>query len=100
MLWVKGWLVMGRSKVILVLAPPSFQLWFENLGEDFSYALWGLKHNCPWMRWDRQQRAWVGSTHRFAQTLSYCRTFFNTDQIVVLWVKATTDDGPRQLQMF
>jgi len=90
----------SHRRVVFILAPPSFHLWFENLGDQFSSALWGLKHNCAWMRWDRQQRVWVGSTHCFAQTLAYCQTLFRTDEVVIMWANSITGDDPRQLRMF
>lgn len=91
---------MKRATVTLLLTPPSFDLWFEGLGEDFPRALSGLKLPCPWMRWDRCRRVWAGNSHQFALTLAYCRTMFHTDQVVILWAKPSTGDEFRQLQIF
>jgi hypothetical protein len=91
---------MRRATVTLLLAPPSFDLWFEGLGADFSRALSGLREQCPWMRWDRERRVWRGRSYLFAPTLAYCRTLFTPEQIIIVWAKPEQGGDVHQLRMF
>lgn len=91
---------MQELGVTLVLAPPSFQLWFEPSDNTFSFALAALKHRCPWMRWDKEARVWQSKVCYFAPTLRFCRSMFSEDQITILWTQSNTRDEARQLRMF
>ena len=96
-----GWeVIMLKATATLVLTPPSFDLWFDGLHDDFPRVLSGLKLHCPWMRWDRKRRVWSGHSCKVAPTLAFCRTIFPHDQIVVLWAKPSTGEELRQLRMF
>lgn len=92
--------MLSQPKVTIVLSPPTMQLRFENLGDDFPWVLSGLKEGCPWMRWERSKRAWIGSSYQLAAVLRYCRTVFEPNQIHIEWVNDSTADHPRQLRMF
>lgn len=91
---------MDTPQAVVVLTPPSFGLRFENWTTLHPTAVKDLKIRCPWMRWDKEAKVWCGPTAKFGQTLRFCHSIFDDDQIIILWPHSNKESTPRQLRMF
>ncbi len=91
---------MKSSHAVISIAPPLFELHFENLGDKFAFVLSDLRQTCPGLRWDRHTKVWRGNIADFVKALQCCLRHFRNDQIIIRWGQCNIDNPPRQLALW
>lgn len=91
---------MVKAYVLINITPPALALRFEHLGRAFPFVLTDLKQSCPYLHWDKDAKAWRGSTAHFVDTLQCCLRHFENDAIIIVWGQSNTGHRSRQLSLF